>query len=83
MVAFFKRPAAEDGLDARIAVLSRRAQPLADPPDPELAPLAPATPDNSRATAPDIDIAVPVAEIAPATAPTPMPTAVSPPDPLR
>ena len=42
MVAFFKRPAAEDGLDARIAVLSRRAQPLAKPPDPEPTPLPPA-----------------------------------------
>ena len=30
MVAFFKRPAPEDALDARIAVLSRRGQPLAD-----------------------------------------------------
>jgi pilus assembly protein CpaF len=29
MVAFFKRPAAEDTLDARIAVLSRRATPVA------------------------------------------------------
>jgi pilus assembly protein CpaF len=35
MVAFFKRPATEDDtLDARIAVLSRRAQPLVNTPDP-------------------------------------------------
>jgi pilus assembly protein CpaF len=34
MVAFFKRPTPEDQLDARIAVLSRRAQPLAKTTDP-------------------------------------------------
>jgi pilus assembly protein CpaF len=87
MVAFFKRPAAEDTLDARIAVLSRRAQPLADPPDPAPAPLPPATPDNRRATAPEIPRAA-VPNISPASAPdtghtaapTPASTAVSPGD---
>jgi pilus assembly protein CpaF len=84
MVAFFKRPAAEDGLDARIAVLSRRAQPLVDPPDPALGPLEPATPDNKRATAEITRAAVPniafvaVPETGPATPPQPVPTAVSP-----
>jgi pilus assembly protein CpaF len=34
MVAFFKRPPPEDALDARIAVLSRRAQPLTNTRDP-------------------------------------------------
>ena len=34
MVAFFKRPPPEDALDARIAVLSRRAQPPTNTPDP-------------------------------------------------
>jgi pilus assembly protein CpaF len=33
MVTFFKRPSTEDTLDARIAVLSRRAQPSAQSPD--------------------------------------------------
>jgi pilus assembly protein CpaF len=85
MVAFFKRPAAEDGLDARIAVLSRRAQPLANPPDPALEPLPPAAPDNKRATAPEIArTAAP--SMAPVSAPDsgdaapePVPIAVSPP----
>ena len=87
MVGFFKRPAAEDGLDARIAVLSRRAQPLADPADPARAPLPPPTPVNRRATAPEITrAAVPDTALvsAPAagdgSAPKPVPTAVSPPD---
>jgi pilus assembly protein CpaF len=86
MVAFFKRPAAEDGLDARIAVLSRRAQPLADPADPAPAPVPPRSPDNERATAPEITRAAapniaPVAgpDTRPATPPAPLPTAVSPP----
>ncbi len=87
MVAFFKRPAAEDGLDARIAVLSRRAQPLARPPDPEPTPLPPAALDNTRAPAPEI--ARPAApNIAPvsapdpvlAAAPKPVATVVAPPD---
>jgi pilus assembly protein CpaF len=84
MVAFFKRPAAEDGLDARIAVLSRRGQPLANPPDPPRAPVPPVTQDNRRATAPEItgstvqDIApVVVPDIDRSEAPTPLPTAVS------
>ena len=87
MVAFFKRPAAEDGLDARIAVLSRRAQPLANPPDPVPAPVPPVTSDNRRARAPEItgstvpDIApVAVPDIDPRAAPTPLPTAISPPN---
>ena len=87
MVAFFKRPAAEDGLDARIAVLSRRAQPIAKPLDPEPAPVPPDAPDNRRAAAPAV--ARPAApNIAPvsapdtvvAAAPNAVPTAVSPPD---
>ena len=84
MVTFFKRPAAEDGLDARIAVLSRRGQPLANPPDPPRAPVPPVTQDNRRATAPEItgstvlDIApVVVPDIDRSQAPTPLPTAVS------
>src|SRR5438067_13660630 len=40
----------EDGLDARIAVLSRRAQPVADPPDPAPEPVPPAAPDDKHAT---------------------------------
>jgi pilus assembly protein CpaF len=86
MVAFFKRPAAEDGLDARIAVLSRRAQPLADPADPARAPTAPGIPDDKRSTGPEIARAA-VPNIAPVavldtTAEAPLqalPTAVLPP----
>ena len=52
MVAFFKRPAAEDTLDARIAVLSRRATPVAAPPDRTPAP-APA-PESAPEAAPAI-----------------------------
>src|SRR5580693_9204227 len=84
MVTFFKRPAAEDELDARIAVLSRRGQPLANPPDPPRVPVPPVTQDNRRATAPEItgstvlDIApVGVPDIDRSQAPTPLPTAVS------
>jgi pilus assembly protein CpaF len=84
MVTFFKRPAAEDGLDARIAVLSRRGQPLANPLDPPRAPVPPVTQDNRRATAPEItgstvlDITpVVVPDIDRSQAPTPLPTAVS------
>jgi pilus assembly protein CpaF len=43
MVAFFKRPATEDTLDARIAVLSRRATPVASAPDPVREPVVPVT----------------------------------------
>jgi pilus assembly protein CpaF len=86
MVAFFKRPAAEDGLDARIAVLSRRAQPLADPADPAPAPTPPGIPDNKRSTGPEITRAA-APNIAPVAVPDtaaaaplqPFPTAVSPP----
>src|ERR1700730_6821693 len=83
MVAFFKRPAAEDGLDARIAVLSRRGQPLANPPDPPRAPVPPVTQDNRRTTAPEItgstvlDIAPVVPDIDRSEAPIPLPTAIS------
>jgi pilus assembly protein CpaF len=85
MVAFFKRPAAEDTLDARIAVLSRRTQSPANALD--LATSLPAVvPDNAEATAPEItgagrpEIApAAVSQIAAATALTRMPTAVSPP----
>ena len=86
MVGFFKRPAAEDGLDARIAVLSRRAHPLANPADPALAPVTPAAPDDRSATAPEITrAAMPnialrgVPDSGPAAPPKPMPIAVSPP----
>jgi hypothetical protein len=85
MVGFFKRPAAEDGLDARIAVLSRRAQPLANPPDPALAPVPPVTSDDRRATASEItgsttlDIApVVVPDVKASAVPTPPPSPVSP-----
>jgi pilus assembly protein CpaF len=84
MVTFFKRPAAEDGLDARIAVLSRRGEPLGNPPDPPRAPVPPATQDNRRATAPEITgstvlgiAPVVVPDIDRSEAPTPLPTAVS------
>jgi pilus assembly protein CpaF len=87
MVAFFKRPAAEYGLDARIAVLSRRAQPLANPADPASAPVAPATPNTELATASEITReAIPnitpaaVRDTGPAAASKLVPTAVSPPD---
>src|SRR3954470_19167896 len=86
MVGFFKRPAAEDGLDARIAVLSRRAQPLADPPDPPPEPLPPVPPDDRRAAAPEITRnpapprpPVSVRDTSHTAAPKPMPAAVSPP----
>jgi len=82
MVAFFKRPVAEDTLDARIAVLSRRAQPLVNTPDPPVAPPSPAVPDKAPATGPGIarpavlEIVPPAApEIAPAAVP-PLPTVV-------
>ena len=87
MVGFFKRPAAEDGLDARIAVLSRRGQPLAHPPDPEPAPLPPAAPEDRRATAPEITRASApniapgaVLDTEPAAPPKPAPFAVPPPN---
>jgi pilus assembly protein CpaF len=54
MVAFFKKSAAEDTLDARIAGLSRRAQPLANALDPPAAadlgpsPSPPAEPEMSE-----------------------------------
>ncbi len=87
MVGFFKRPLAEDGLDARIAVLSRRAQPLPKPSNPELAPLPPAAPDDRRAAAPETGRPA-APNIAPvsapdsivAAAPKPAPAAFSPPD---
>src|SRR5215471_5667646 len=82
MVAFFKRPVAEDTLDARIAVLSRRAQPVVNTPDPPVAPPSPAAPDKAPATGPGIarpavlEIVPPAApEIAPAAAP-PLPSVV-------
>ncbi|HEX3524491.1 MAG TPA: CpaF family protein [Stellaceae bacterium] len=85
MVAFFKRPAAEDTLDARIAVLSRRTQPPANAPDPATS-LPGVVPDNAEATAPEItgagrpEIApAAVLAISAATPLTRMPTAVSPP----
>ncbi|HEV2685996.1 MAG TPA: hypothetical protein VGW79_05115, partial [Actinomycetota bacterium] len=75
-----------DTLDARIAVLSRRGQPLANPPDPARAPVPPVTSDDRRATASEItgstmlDIApVVVPDVDPSAAPTPPPSPVSPP----
>ena len=53
MVAFFKRPAGEETLDARIAVLSRRAQPLVKALDPATAP-PPPTQDEPSAAAPEV-----------------------------
>jgi pilus assembly protein CpaF len=78
MVGFFKRPAVEDGLDARIAVLSRRAQPLANPSDPGLEPVPPAGPDDRRATAPEITRAA-VPSTGTAAPPELAPTGVPPP----
>jgi hypothetical protein len=85
MVGFFKRPAAEDTLDARIAVLSRRAKPPANPTDPATS-LPSVVPDDADATAAEstgaamLDIApVAVPHIAAAAASPRMPTAVSPP----
>jgi pilus assembly protein CpaF len=85
MVAFFKRPAAEDTLDARIAVLSRRAQPPANASDPATS-LPAVVPDDAEVTAPETTEAgwpeIPPAaapQIAAAAALTRMPTAVSPP----
>jgi pilus assembly protein CpaF len=83
MVAFFKRPAAEDGLDARIAVLSRRSQPLANPADPARAPVPLVTPDDRRATASEITSST-MLDIAPVVVPDVEPSAVpkSPPSPV-
>jgi pilus assembly protein CpaF len=67
MVAFFKRPVAEDTLDARIAGLSRRAQP------PAAAPLPAAAPNIVPARRPTIDT-TPPSEIAPASPPDSTPT---------
>jgi pilus assembly protein CpaF len=64
MVAFFKRPPPEDALDARIAVLSRRAQPLTNTRDPTPVPapvqdmpvegLAASVPTPPPPTAPEV-----------------------------
>ena len=75
MVAFFKRPSSEETLDARIAVLSRRARPLPPVPDRAAAPAAAAAQD----AAPEPDIAPdPVgdtaAELIQDAAPTPLAT---------
>src|SRR5689334_3516403 len=67
MVAFFKRPVAEDTLDARIAGLSRRAQPPAATPIPAAAPNI--VPAQRRA----IDT-TPSSEIEPASPPDSTPT---------
>jgi pilus assembly protein CpaF len=64
MVAFFKRPTVEDGLDARIAVLSARRQPVISAPTP--APVG----DTAPATEP-ISAAAPVVDTAPAPIPSP------------
>src|SRR6516165_8967510 len=77
MVAFFKRPVAEDTLDARIAVLSRRAQPLVNTPDPPVAPPPPAAADRPPATGPGIARTA-VLEIVPPAAPEVAPTAAPP-----
>ena len=52
MVAFFKKSVPEDTLDARIAVLSRRAQPLVTAPDP--APAADLGPSPSPPAEPEL-----------------------------
>ena len=60
MVAFFKRPPTEEALDARIAGLSRRAQPLVNLPDsaPTTAPIQNATPPLSPMPAPQLSAPV-------------------------
>jgi pilus assembly protein CpaF len=74
MVAFFKRPPSEETLDARIAVLSRRARPLAPAPDPVAAPAAASvedsepTPLEETAPAPVQKTAAPADEVPPAAA---------------
>jgi len=75
MVAFPKRSAAEDALDARIAVLSRRAQPSVNAPDP--APLPAAVPNIVPGAAPKtipgaaMDIARAPQPASPPTSPAP------------
>jgi hypothetical protein len=66
MVAFFKRPTVEDPLDARIAGLSARRQPVISVPTPAPAPGS----DPAPETAP-ISAAAPVVDTAPAPIPSP------------
>jgi pilus assembly protein CpaF len=81
MVAFFKRPAGEETLDARIAVLSRRAQPLVNAPDPPPKPQSPVPePDKGSAVLPGNTRAA-VFDVAPASAPKTPPAAASPASP--
>jgi pilus assembly protein CpaF len=85
MVGFFKRPSGDDALDARIAVLSRRAQPLVDAPDQLPTARAVELPPAPR-PAPETVPAVPeaVLEAAPntiaAVVPLPVPALPSPQD---
>jgi hypothetical protein len=88
MVAFFKRPTAEEALDARIAVLSRRGQPLVNAPGAVQAPPPEGVPDTDRAAEAELAssavterrrAAVPDIPVAAALAPTPG-AAVSPPE---
>jgi pilus assembly protein CpaF len=68
MVAFFKRPTAEDTLDARIAVLSRRAQPLAKGPEATPEPASPRGPVSSRSAGP-VAAPAPAPGLSPSTVP--------------
>jgi pilus assembly protein CpaF len=77
MVAFSKRSAAEDALDARIAVLSRRTQPPVNAPDP--APLPAAVPNIVPGAAPKTIPGAPL-DIARASQPASPPTSPAPHD---
>src|SRR5215471_15366257 len=61
MVAFFKRPSPEETLDARIALLSRRAQPLPAATNGALAPAVSPPDDIPLELVPDA-IAEPIAD---------------------
>ena len=86
MVGFFKRPGGDETLDARIAVLSRRAQPLVnapDPPPPGRTVVVP--PPRPEVEMPPATVPEPGAELdrdsaTPAVIPTRLPTAATPPD---
>jgi pilus assembly protein CpaF len=69
MVAFFKRPTVEDPLDARIAGLSARRQPMISVPTPAPAPVSDPAPETApiSALAPVVDTALaPIPSAAPA-----------------
>jgi len=84
MVAFFKRPLTEETLDARIAVLSRRARPLVPVTDAAVAPAGPVpemVPEPPQDTAPEPVQDDRAAEAITDTAPIPAaaPAAAAPP----